>query len=76
LAHVFPAHFTLICRQLEVIPHLQHSFIEQHLQGISREQIGAWLMRYWDIPHELATALRFQHYPHYKGEHHVYANLV
>ncbi|ELQ13096.1 MULTISPECIES: aminoacyl-tRNA deacylase and HDOD domain-containing protein [Pseudomonas] len=76
LAHVFPPHFTLICRQLEVNPHLHHSFIEQHLLGISREQIGAWLMRYWDMPDELAIALRFQHDPHYKGEHHVYANLV
>ncbi len=76
LAHVFPPHFTLICRQLEVNPHLHHSFIEQHLLGISREQIGAWLMRYWDMPDELSIALRFQHDPHYKGEHHVYANLV
>ncbi len=57
-------------------PHLHHSFIEQHLLGISREQIGAWLMRYWDMPDELSIALRFQHDPHYKGEHHVYANPV
>ena len=76
LAHVFPPHFSLICRQLEVNPHLHHSYIEHHLLGISREQIGAWLMRYWDMPDELATALRLQHDPHYAGEHHAYANLV
>jgi len=76
LAHVFPPHFTLICRQLEVNPHLHHSFIEHHLLGISREQIGGWLMRYWDMPEELSTALRFQHDPHYAGEHYKYANLV
>jgi len=76
LAHVFPPHFSLICRQIEVNPHLHHSFVEQHLLGITREQIGAWLMRNWDMPDELATALRFQHDPHYDGEHHKYANLV
>jgi HD-like signal output (HDOD) protein len=76
LAHVFPPHFSLICRQLEVNPHLHHSYVEQHLLGISREQIGSWLMRNWDMPDELATALRFQHDPSYAGEHCEYANLV
>ena len=76
LAHVFPPHFSLICRHLEVNPHLCHSYIEQHLLGISREQIGAWLMRYWDMPDELSTALRFQHDPSYDGDYAAYPNLV
>ena len=76
LAHVFPPHFSLICRHLEVNPHVPHSHIEQHLLGISREQIGAWLMRYWDMPEELTSALRFQHDPGYVGPHAAYPNLV
>ncbi|MCQ4319051.1 aminoacyl-tRNA deacylase and HDOD domain-containing protein [Stutzerimonas stutzeri] len=76
LAHVFPPHFSLICRHLEVNPHLSHGVIEQHLLGITREQIGAWLVRYWGMPDELSTALRFQHDPHYQGEHAGHANLV
>ena len=76
LAHLFPPHFQLICRHLEVNPHLQHDFIEQHLLGVTREQMGAWLMRYWEMPEELSTALRFQHDPSYTGEHAAYANLV
>lgn len=76
LAHVFPPHFSLICRHLEVNPHVCHSYVEQHLLGISREQIGAWLMRFWDMPEELATALRFQNDPHYAGDHAPFANLV
>src|SRR6195952_1359628 len=76
LAHVFPPHFSLICRQIEVNPHLHHSYVEQHLLGITREQIGSWLMRYWDMPEELATALRFQHDPHYDGDYAEYPNLA
>ncbi|UTW09809.1 aminoacyl-tRNA deacylase and HDOD domain-containing protein [Pseudomonas benzenivorans] len=76
LAHVFPPHFSLICRHLEVNPHLSPGYIEQHLLGITREQIGAWLMRYWDMPEELASALRFQHDPEYAGPHAAYPNLV
>ena len=49
---------------------------EKHLLGITREQIGAWLMRYWDMPDELATALRFQHDPSYDGVYAEYPNLV
>ena len=33
-------------------------------------------MRYWEMPEELSTALRFQHDPGYTGEHAAYANLV
>ncbi len=76
LAHVFPPHFSLICRHLEVNPHLCHTYVEQHLLGISREQIGAWLMGLWDMPPELTTALRFQHDPSYNGEHAVFPNLL
>ncbi len=76
LAHVFPPHFSLICRHLEVNPHLSASYVEQHLLGITREQIGAWLMRFWDMPEELANTLRFQHDPNYDGAHAVYPNLV
>ena len=76
LAHVFPPHFSLICRHLEVNPHLNHTYVEQHLLGINREQIGAWLMKLWDMPEELSTALRFQHDPAYDGEFSAFPNLV
>ncbi len=76
LAHVFPPHFSLICRHLEVNPHLGHAYIEQHLLGITREQIGAWLMRVWDMPDDLYCALRFQQDPSYTGPNAVYANLI
>lgn len=76
LAHVFPPHFSLICRHLEVNPHVCHTYVEQHLLGISREQIGAWLMKLWDMPDELSTALRFQHDPGYDGEYSAFPNLV
>ncbi|WP_313550399.1 aminoacyl-tRNA deacylase and HDOD domain-containing protein [Pseudomonas sp.] len=76
LAHVFPPHFSLICRHVEANPHLDSSLIERHLIGITREQIGAWLMRNWEMPEELVAALRFQAYPAYDGPNATYANLT
>lgn len=76
LAYIFPPHFQLICRYQEANRHLPAHIIDQHLLGVTREQIGSWLMRYWDMPLEISNAIRHQHTPDYAGEHHVYANLV
>lgn len=66
----------LLCRQIEANPHLHHNRIEQQLLGIHRDQLGSWLMRSWDMPEELHTALRFQNDPSYAGPHAQYANLL
>ena len=55
---------------------MQPHLIDQHLLGVSRDQIGSWLMRFWDMPNEISNAIRYQHDPLYAGEDHVYANLV
>lgn len=76
LAYIFPPYFQIICRHQEANPHVQPHLIDQHLLGVSRDQIGSWLMRFWDMPHEISNAIRHQHDPFYAGEDFVYANLV
>lgn len=76
LAYIFPPYFQLICRHMEANPHVPAWVVDQHLLGVSRDQIGSWLMRYWDMPAEICTAIRYQHDPDFQGEHHLYANLT
>lgn len=76
LAYIFPPYFRTICRHQEANPHVQPHLLDQHLLGVSRDQIGSWLMRFWDMPSEISNAIRHQHDPFYAGEDHVYANLV
>jgi len=76
LAHVFPPHFSLVCRALEANVHLSPSAIECELLGVTSEQMGAWLMQCWNIPNELVFALRYQDNPNYQAEHANYANLT
>ncbi|AQZ94180.1 HDOD domain-containing protein [Halopseudomonas phragmitis] len=76
LAYIFPPYFKMICRHLEANPHVPPHQIEQHVLGVTRDQIGSWLMRYWDMPDEIASAVRHQHEPDYRGDDHVYANLI
>jgi HD-like signal output (HDOD) protein len=76
LAHTFPPHFSSICRYMEANPAISHVAIENHLIGISREQISAWLMQAWNMPEEVCTALRYQQDGSYAGSHDIYANLI
>lgn len=76
LAHVFPPHFSTLCQYQEANPHLPASLVEHYLLGISREQIGAWLMQHWQMPEELVTGVYYQNDPEYRGDYWVYPNLI
>jgi len=76
LAHIFPPHFSSICRHVEANPHISHAAIDHHLLGVTREQICAWLMQLWNMPAEVCMALRFQNESEYEGEHCVYPHLI
>lgn len=76
LAHIFPPHFSAICRHVEANPAISHVAIDHHLLGVTREQISAWLLQLWNMPKEVCVGIRFQHEPNYQGEDAVYANLI
>lgn len=76
LAHVFPPHFSLICRYIEANPHVDTSYIEQHLLGITREQVVSLLMSIWNMPEEIIVAVRHQKNPAYDGVHSEYSGLL
>jgi HD-like signal output (HDOD) protein/prolyl-tRNA editing enzyme YbaK/EbsC (Cys-tRNA(Pro) deacylase) len=76
LAEVFPPYFSNVCRHIEVNPHLGHNSIERHLLGVDREQMGSWLMNYWNMPEEVCVALRHQANPYYDGPLCEYANVL
>lgn len=76
LSHVFPPHFSLVCRAVEVNRHVDPENCEHHLLGITREQIGSSLMRVWNMPDEIVTSLRHQKNPFFRGEHERYSGLL
>jgi HD-like signal output (HDOD) protein/prolyl-tRNA editing enzyme YbaK/EbsC (Cys-tRNA(Pro) deacylase) len=76
LAHIFPPHFSQICRYIEANPHISHMAVENHLLQITREQICLWLMDLWNMPEEVKATIQFQHDPSYSGPHCAYPNLI
>lgn len=76
LAEVFPPHFSTFCRYQEANPFSNRCFIERHILGITRDQMGAWLMRLWNMPDEVCAALRFQNEAEFEDTDSEYANLL
>lgn len=76
LAEVFPPQFTSICREQEANPHLGPAPVERHLLGVTRDQVGGWLMRMWNMPEEVCSALRHQREPDFREGESRYANLL
>ncbi|OUR64474.1 hypothetical protein A9Q73_08805, partial [Bermanella sp. 47_1433_sub80_T6] len=76
LGHVFPPHFNLVNRHIEANPQINRYYIEQHLMGITREQISSNLFKQWGLPDEVCTAIRYQNEPGYDGEHSMLSKML
>lgn len=76
LAHIFPPHFSQICRYMEANPQISHMVVENHLLQITREQICLWLMDLWNMPEEVKATIQYQHDPSYSGKHCAYPNII
>lgn len=75
LAHLFPPHFALLSRYLEVNPHMSVEQTERHVLNVTREQVAAWLFDCWSLPKEVCSGVRYINSPlHSKSNQ--YAQLV
>ena len=76
IGHTFPPHFSLMCRLVEANPHVPSTYIDQHLFGMTRDQISSCLFQSWSLPEEVTRAVRWQQVPGYQGPYSSYANLL
>lgn len=76
LGHLFPEDFQLLNEGLAGEPGRALPALEDELLGVSHTELGAWLMRTWNMPEELLGAIRHHHDEEYAGSYAVYANLV
>lgn len=76
LGHVFKPGFHQLNRLVAFNSHLPLVDLETHVLGVRHDQIGAWLMRSWEMPDELTVTTRWHHADEYQGEHGGYLQLV
>jgi HD-like signal output (HDOD) protein len=76
LGHLLRPDYLLLSRTLEANPEGSLLQLEDMTLGINHTQIGAWLMRSWNMPPELTVCLREHHNVLYHGEHAAYVQLI
>lgn len=76
LGHLFRPEFFLLNKEVAVNSAVPVPLLEKRVLGVEHTQIGAWLMRSWEMPEEIVTATLEHHDEYYRGPHAPYANLV
>lgn len=76
LGHVFPRQHALLECGLLANTHVSMPEVERHLLGIGHDEIAAQLLRAWQLPEAIVTAVRRHHEHDYQGPHAIYAHLV
>ena len=66
----------MINRHIDANPNINRYFIEQHLMGITREQISSSLLKQWNLPEEVCLAIRYQNEPAYDGNNSVLSTML
>lgn len=85
LGHLFRSEFDMLNRLAAVNPGTPIVDIERQVLGMAEPhqgpgmghaELGAWLMKRWEMPEELVTTLSAHHDPDYHGAHANYVCLV
>jgi len=69
VAHCFGEEFHTLSMQVEEHPEDDVTDIELQLYGMSHTEIGAELMRRWNLPEKVIQVMRHHHNEQYDGEH-------
>ncbi|WP_243730254.1 HDOD domain-containing protein [Marinomonas balearica] len=73
---ILPPHFSILSRNLEANAHLPSDVVEMQVLHFTKEQLGAWLLKHWNIPSSIYGAVRYCKDKNYQGEHQLLANLL
>lgn len=73
---ILPPHFSILTRCQDANAHLPTEIIEMQMLHFTREQMGAWLLRHWNLPDTIWMSIRYSKQPAYQGEHQQLAKLL
>ncbi|REG83921.1 HDOD domain-containing protein [Marinomonas pollencensis] len=76
ISTMMPPHFSILSRYQEANAHLSSDIVEMQILRFTKEQLGSWLLKQWDIPENICLAVRYSKTPSYQGEYANLANLL
>ncbi len=76
LGHLFRPEFLILNKYVSARPEGDIIDIEHEVLSMDHCEIGAMLADAWQLPEEVAVAIRYHHDPEYTGVHAVYPQLI
>ena len=76
IAVMLPPHFSVLSRYIEANAHLSADIVEMQTLHFTKEQLGAWLLKHWNLPESIYTAIRYSRDPLYDQQHCQLAKLL
>jgi HD-like signal output (HDOD) protein len=76
LGHLFTDEFNALNKAVSANPDRPIMDLEIEMLGADHAEIGAWLMKAWNMPEEVIVTMREHHNVQYQDKHAVYPNLV
>ncbi len=75
LAHLDRDAYLALNRAAQQEPETPLLELERRLLAMDHTRLGARLLRHWRMPQPVVVCAHEHHNPHYRGDHHTYANL-
>ncbi len=76
VAHLFRKEALQLARRIEAEASRPVIDIEREMFGADHQEIGAWLLRRWNLQDEIVVSVAQHHQPQFAGEHAGHAHLV
>ncbi|HHH48606.1 MAG TPA: HDOD domain-containing protein [Gammaproteobacteria bacterium] len=76
VAHLFRKEALQLARRIEADTARPVIDIEREMLGADHPEVGAWLLRHWNLQGEIVVSVAQHHQPQYAGEHAGYAHMV
>lgn len=76
VGHLLPSVFARLNQWADFNRHIPIRILEQHLMGITHDQIGSWLLERWRLPEIVVAAVRDHHRIHFNDSVAVYSDLI
>lgn len=85
LAQLFPPEFKLLSRWLHLQPNATVTALESRLLGMGKAhhilrgghaKLGAWLLKYWELPEQTWVVAQEHHNQQYQGKYSTYVQII
>jgi len=76
IGHHFNNEYRMLSAKMAENDELVVTDVEREILGVTHMDIGAWLIRQWQLPDDIVTVIEQHHNEHYAGEHEMLVAVI